>query len=264
MSLKTLHQVVNPLFHQNKAERCSLLSVLSQHFRYHVVLEKSEGGFEVQAIISGQGSQKNVADWLSYSYSQHIVLEQPDYHLLIPSEAYSSESAEGLMTSHAGELTGGADFRHEYVMVTKAYLLSPIKFKKARKTSTFNLVQFFQTQQTKEEDALVNIDFRFDHILISAFKKGQIVFSNTFQFSSREDILYFVLACFEKLDLQQGVTPLVASGFLRPGSELMKLLKEYFGNIQTARPPKGISFHPHFKDVPLHFYFSGLITPYCE
>lgn len=264
MSQKTLHQVVNPLFHQNKAEHCTLLSVLSKHFHYHLALEKADNGFDVQALVSGQGSQKKAVDWLSYTYSQHIILEQPDYHLLVPSEAYSSESADALMASHAGNLIEGSDIRPEYIMVTKAYLLTPILYKKARKTSTFNLIQFFQNQQSKEEDALVNVDFRYDHILISTYKKGQVVFSNTFQFSSREDILYFILSCFEKLELRQGVTPLVASGFLRPGSELMKLLKEYFGNIQTARPPKSISFHPHFKDVPLHFYFSGLITPYCE
>ena len=76
----------------------------------------------------------------------------------------------------------------------------------------------------------LNINNSFIDILY--FKNKQLIFFNSFDYKSKEDILYYLLFTFSELSLNPDNIHLVCCGFIDLDSELYALLYNYIRNIE--------------------------------
>jgi hypothetical protein len=91
---------------------------------------------------------------------------------------------------------------------------------------------------------------RFD---IALFSENMLLFFNTFQFETNEDVLYFTLYAAEQLKLRANEASIRICGEIEEDSDLVILLKEYFRELTFLNRPEGFNYNPLF-DFPVHRY----------
>ncbi|WP_347926281.1 DUF3822 family protein [Pontimicrobium sp. SW4] len=85
------------------------------------------------------------------------------------------------------------------------------------------------------------------HFEIIVIKKGQLQLYNTFDYSTKEDFIYYILFTAEQLELNPEKTPLILLGNVTKENELYKIAYTYVRNVSiiepktTITPAEGIS-----------------------
>jgi hypothetical protein len=100
---------------------------------------------------------------------------------------------------------------------------------------------------------------RFD---IAIFSDNMLLFFNSFQFETIEDVLYFTLYAAEQLKIRTNESSVRICGDIEDDSDLVKLLKEYFRELAFLGRPEGFKYNPLF-DFPAHCYQSLFSLALC-
>lgn len=258
-----LHHVVDAAFTEDVAQNCSLVQVKSPDFRYYLSIEHNTQLHKLWALASSNAGKPKIP-WLKYAYHDSQFIDVPPYHLLVPSGGYSAKMAPSLMQQHVGSKANKQKLRHEEMPQLSAFLITPKNSRKAQHSSTRFLLNFDYAQLLNQYPSCLRVDLRIDHLLVNCYVDGKLQLSNTFPFHSREDILYYILSTLEKHLLSPHEAPVLFTGYLRSNTKLMQMLKQYLDNLEILRLPASISMSKAFKEVPMHWYFSGLIAQLCE
>jgi len=94
---------------------------------------------------------------------------------------------------------------------------------------------------------------------ITAFKNEKLIFNNSFNFETKEDILYFVLFAFEQLKLDTNNVNTLLFGDITKDDDNFKLLYEYIRNIELGERPNQLQFPDEFNTLENQKYF-GLFS----
>ncbi|MDA7728935.1 DUF3822 family protein [Flavobacteriales bacterium] len=94
---------------------------------------------------------------------------------------------------------------------------------------------------------------------ITAFKNEKLIFNNSFNFETKEDILYFVLFAFEQLKLDTNNVNTLLFGDITKDDYNFKLLYEYIRNIELGERPNQLKFPDEFNTLENQKYF-GLFS----
>tara|TARA_B100000686_G_scaffold25001_1_gene23992 strand:- start:20 stop:775 length:756 start_codon:yes stop_codon:yes gene_type:complete len=70
-----------------------------------------------------------------------------------------------------------------------------------------------------------------NHIDLTFFKENKLVFYNTFEYISKEDVIYYVLFAIDQLKLNPEETPIVISGKISEEDEYYKIIYKYIRNV---------------------------------
>ncbi len=70
-----------------------------------------------------------------------------------------------------------------------------------------------------------------NHIDLTFFKENKLVFYNTFEYISKEDVIYYVLFAIDQLKLNPEETPIVISGKISKEDEYYKIIYKYIRNV---------------------------------
>jgi len=119
------------------------------------------------------------------------------------------------------------------------------------------LIEQYGQLQNFETQAYINI--KSAKVLITIFKGKKLIFSNSFEFFTKEDLLYYILFSFEQLKLSAETIPMVLYGDISMEDENFKLLYDYIRNISFGVRSNGFSFPDEFNDLAEHKYF-GLFS----
>ena len=76
---------------------------------------------------------------------------------------------------------------------------------------------------------------------ITLIKNGQLHYHNSFEFHSKEDLVYYILLLYEQWELDREEIPLILSGDILQDSSVYPLLYKYIALLQFARLP--LSLH---------------------
>jgi len=88
----------------------------------------------------------------------------------------------------------------------------------------------------------------FDRFIdIGVFSGNNLLFYNTFQWSTHEDILYYLLYVYKQLDLDVNSNELQISGTVRDQKDLKKLIDRYIKKSHMQRPPNDYTYSYTFK-----------------
>lgn len=109
----------------------------------------------------------------------------------------------------------------------------------------------------------VFLHFLKDHFEILVTSGKQLIFHNSFSWSTPEDIAYYLLFTAEQLQLPANQLRPHISGELPLNSPVFELLKPYVKELQFATHPKGYQFAKAFENIPEHYLFHPLHLLLC-
>ncbi|MBT8317803.1 MAG: DUF3822 family protein [Lutibacter sp.] len=118
-------------------------------------------------------------------------------------------------------------------------------------SSTILIEKLLNFYKHKEDDfCFVNVASNNFEIVV--LKKGKFILFNSFNFSTKEDFIYYILFIAEQLNLNPEEFNLVLLGDIEKDSELYTILFQYVRNISFYKPTNfpselnHISAHSHF------------------
>jgi len=104
----------------------------------------------------------------------------------------------------------------------------------------------------------IYVIFYEEKIIVSVYKKNQLQLMQRFEYTTLEDVLYYLLNCCELLDMNREELDMQLSGFIEEESELCKAIMKYFPNTFFEEVGDGVQLTNELKVFPLH-YFSSLL-----
>ena len=112
-------------------------------------------------------------------------------------------------------------------------------------------------------DSFTGINFNQGHFDIIVIQNRQLKYLNNFSFRSDEDLVYFMLFVFDKLELDQEKTPVLLSGEMDKFSDRLSFLKRYFKQISYRTAPAGFQYPPSFQKLQEHSLVNLLNLFHC-
>jgi hypothetical protein len=109
----------------------------------------------------------------------------------------------------------------------------------------------------------VSIHLYARHFDIIVSDGQKLRFNNSFTYRTEEDILYFILFVFDKLELDQENTPVFLSGFMDKLSERPSFFRRYFKKISFRNAPAEFQYPPVFDKIQEHFYLNVFKVYHC-
>jgi len=165
------------------------------------------------------------------------------------------------------------ELRYNFLKQIDAYLVFPMHHEIANLylKSWVNAVFFHQATPFISEvihtgslaGKAVHIHFSTGHFDIVVTNEKELLFHNNFMYRSDEDLLYFILFVFDKLELDQRSTPLLLSGELDKFSDRPALLKRYFRNLKFRTSPAEFKYPHAFEAIQEHSCLSLFKVYHC-
>ncbi|MFM1875648.1 MAG: hypothetical protein RL266_1385 [Bacteroidota bacterium] len=104
--------------------------------------------------------------------------------------------------------------------------------------------------KSKRSEAFLTLNERQFSLVV--YRNGQLNFCNWFQFEKPEDVLYFLMASLEALNVLHSEIDLVLQGDIEKGDETYLLLSRFISNISFAKRPKNLSYSYSFNQLAEH------------
>ena len=118
------------------------------------------------------------------------------------------------------------------------------------------LIEQYNLLQDSKDNAYINMYN--NQVFITIFHEGNLILSNIFKFTTKEDLLYYILFCFEQLKLSTEIIPVILFGNIETNDENYKLLYKYIRNISFGNNRK-FNLADEFSIIDPHQYF-GLFS----
>tara|TARA_B100000287_G_scaffold300543_1_gene283691 strand:- start:100 stop:948 length:849 start_codon:yes stop_codon:yes gene_type:complete len=184
---------------------------------------------------------------------------------LIPEKFYKKED-EYKFLQFQTEING--DIMSDYISCQAAYLIYSVPTHIREIINTF----FPENKEKSQESILIeqynNLDKEQDNTYlylnegkatITTFRNKKLIFNNTFKYITKEDLLYFVLFCFEQLKLSNETTSLIIYGNIEAKDIYFNILYDYVRNIKLGSRPHQLLYSDEFNSIKKHKYF-GLFS----
>ena len=118
------------------------------------------------------------------------------------------------------------------------------------------LIDSFIKEENYETNAYLNLTNNIVNITI--FKRGKLLSNNSFEFTTKEDLLYFTLFAFEQLKIETEKVEVHLYGDITKGDEYFNLLYKYIRNLSLGETPNKINIPADFEGFEAHKHFSLL------
>jgi hypothetical protein len=116
----------------------------------------------------------------------------------------------------------------------------------------------------KSGEKLFFLNIRKDYIDIVVTEGKKLIFFNSFNTKSIDDLVYYVMFVCDRLQLNPETVSTYLLGAVERESAIYNLLYKYIRNIRFAPRPDVFSFSYVFKEIPSHFYFNLFSLALCE
>ena len=184
---------------------------------------------------------------------------------LVPDKLYKKEEAETLLAFNTKVI---GTVLSDNIISQNAYLIYSVPesiltivsnfFPKAKyKAQESILIQHYSQINTKKKNAYLYLNEQ--KVSITIFNGDKIIFNNSFKYTSKEDLLYYVLFTFEQLNLSNDNIDVTVFGAIEDTDEYFSLMHEYIRNIKLGKRPHQFTFPAEFNTLADHKYF-GLFT----
>ena len=184
---------------------------------------------------------------------------------LVPSKLYKKEEAETLLAFNT-KVNGTV--LTDNIVSQKAHLIYSVPesiltivsnfFPKAKyKSQESILIQQYSQLNTEKKKAYLYLNEQ--KVGITIFDGDKLIFNNSFKYTSKEDLLYYVLFSFEQLKLSPDSIEVTVFGTIEDTDESFSLMYKYIRNIKLGKRPHQFTFPTEFNPLADHKYF-GLFT----
>ncbi|MCU0416140.1 MAG: DUF3822 family protein [Cytophagaceae bacterium] len=277
------------------------VDLLSQ---YHLSFQINQKIFRLCIVDSEQNRCLRMEDYhLNDVYSTYDLVEQLDLlfedHTLLKAGYWKSITVaiKDTQFSLIPESLFEKDYIKEYLSLTSSVASSPATdylYFKQNQTDAINIFSVDKDLKKWFEDRYPTRSVQFIHhtasmiegillqpsvseltptvyiqveqyFLTIVVKKGdQLLFCNSFGFSSSEDFVYFVLFVFDQLQLNPETVPVKIWGEITPDSDSFSKLYRYIRHISFGDKPSSLRFSYQFDDIFEHRYFDLFSMHLCS
>ncbi|MBQ1719959.1 MAG: DUF3822 family protein [Bacteroidales bacterium] len=112
------------------------------------------------------------------------------------------------------------------------------------------------SEKPNRQRMLVQVFENFFEILV--IDKGQIVNYNTYSYKSANDILYFIVNCFEQLGLSPEECEVAFSGFIEQDSLTVIHLKKFIRTVYFESINRDYKYFFRFQEFSPHYFYNFL------
>lgn len=84
------------------------------------------------------------------------------------------------------------------------------------------------------------------------FENSDLIFTNWFDYNNPEDVLYFLMASLESLNVLHTELNLTLAGDISKGDELYNLISKYIGKVSFTTRPKQLKYSYSFTKIEEH------------
>ena len=126
------------------------------------------------------------------------------------------------------------------------------------------LLMGFRYLATQKEGHNLYIHVRSGEVFVYLFEGNDLKFSNSFNYESSRDFIYYILMIFDQFDLNPKDIPVFLSGQLLQDSEVFRLLYRYVKNTSFVEPPAYFRYSSNWGNYPKYFYFDLFSLTFCK
>tara|TARA_B100000900_G_scaffold416222_1_gene450231 strand:- start:6893 stop:7708 length:816 start_codon:yes stop_codon:yes gene_type:complete len=238
-------------FNAKLAQQYHISIQISESSLKYCVIEKSNYHIEFFKIFP---SLKNIIntinneDILKLNFSSSNIIFENLSCTLVPQEFYSKENNKKFLDFNTEK---NGIIKSDKIKNIDAFLIYSFDKKinniietilpKAKQQSQQSiLIDLFSNMNNDKQHAYINIEN--NKLIITIFKENKLIFNNTFEYISLEDILYYTLFSFEQLKIDREKVEVNLFGDINDKDETFKLLYEYIRNIHIAKDEKKFIF----------------------
>jgi len=225
--------------------------------KMHTLLSVNDTTSEITEIINNDAIIKT-----EFSSESVVFVNFPS--TLVPSSLYKQEEAETIL---AFNTEVKEKVLTDTILSQKAHLIYSVPeniltivsnfFPKAKQKAQESILIQQYSQFNNTEKAYLYLNQR--KVTITLFKENKLVFNNSFDYITKEDLLYFVLFSFEQQKLSPENIEVTLFGAIEKDDEYFNLLYDYIRNIKLGKRPHQFTFPTEFNSFAEHKYF-GLFT----
>ncbi len=223
---------------------------------------------EIQAIFSRE-------ELFSYLFRRVRVVLPAGASVLVPNRLYNENEKETYLREVTASANSNGVIRHDEINeanVNLVYFVDPELVKTLKKqfptAHTLNpatpvILGAKQMIDGGNEHSLF-VHFTKNEIALSLFQKKNLLFYNSFPYSTAGDVLYFTLLTLNQFTLDPATTPLFLSGQILEDGEIFRMLSRYFGKLQFISEPSFLKFGRRFGEVQPYFFFDLYSLALCK
>lgn len=118
------------------------------------------------------------------------------------------------------------------------------------------LILSFQKYLASKNEKRVLLEIGLDSFQIVFLDGSELLFANSFNYSSPEDFIYYVMMVFEQFRLKPENCPVFLAGIVEKDSDLYKILFRYIRHIQFVAFPSNLVLDKMLDTNKNHHYFN--------
>ncbi len=203
------------------------------------------------------------ADWTQWEKRNQIRLIKPKGFSLVPSVVFDVENLDSYLNLNGIDFSDKAHLTFDEVALEKAIMVFNHQNTGINSSNYSQLINQLSALQSQNHRDFLHLQIDIDGIFIAAFKNGKLQLANQFSFKAKEDILYYLAAVANTVDLSLENDLVTYSGYLRPKTELKKLLNQYIGNLKPVSIANLIKFDTAINPLHQVYYTDVFILPLC-
>ena len=112
-----------------------------------------------------------------------------------------------------------------------------------------------------EDRVIINLHKNYFDIVF--LTKGKLELINSFHFSEKEDLLYYVLFSFEQMGINPNLIEVFLVGELKKGGEEHQILFQYIKNLHFGFKNKNIKIAGALNELPNHYFYTVFNQSLC-
>ena len=125
-----------------------------------------------------------------------------------------------------------------------------------------NEIEKYQRKKKQGHTLYISVSNHDMHMI--AVHNEELLMSNSFSFTSKEDFVYFILLAYDQLKMNTEEDPVFFLGDISKSSPIYQISWQYIRNIHFIDQTAGIKAGSAFDQIPIHEYFILIQSALCE
>lgn len=117
----------------------------------------------------------------------------------------------------------------------------------------------FGNLESKSEEGHIFALVSERNLFLLAYHHKELIFTNSYNYSSKEDFIYFILLVYQTVNLNPEKNQLNLLGDINPSSALYNICYQYIRNITLFNKIENLNLDQDFDSFPIHQYYVQII-----
>lgn len=276
--IRQISSFVDEAFDIKRLSDFHLVIQIGNNGLFAVVLDKEKNKFIAfeQYTFQQVYSAELVADLFTVAQNESKILNNKyksvtcslvnNLSTLVPSALFENDSRRMYLkfntTLQGDELIMYDDIRN---LDTKNVFALPLSLK-SKLDSLFNKINYHHFSSGLIEELLAQnknqtkkklyIHVQASHFEALVIEEKKLLFYNSFNYQTAEDLIYYVLFVCEQLHLNPENIEAILLGEIERSSTIFSITQKYIRNLKFGERPDGSEYSYQLQTFPKHFYFS--------